>query len=97
MDIYSLKELSDRIFNEYDCFVTYDFMDNDLKVHITTRNNKKYGFSFNMLLGDSVEFKQWIDSVPKQFIDLLIDEALGKTQYYSTNIREYGECQLRGN
>lgn len=93
MDIYNLKILSEHIYADYECFTNFSFMDNDFKIEILTKKGKKYGFSFNIVVGNSVELKQWMESIPNQFRDMLVKEALGKTQYYSDNVRDYNICQ----
>ena len=60
----------------------------------STSYGKKYGFSYSIVLGNSVDLQQWLNSIPEQFNKKLVDEALGKTQYYSDNVRDYNMSQL---
>lgn len=94
MDIYNLKCISEHIYDVYECFTNFSFMDNNLNVEILTRNGKKYSFSYSIILGDSADLQQWLNSISEQFNKKLVDEALGKEQYYNDNVRDYDIRQL---
>lgn len=88
-----LQYMTDIIHNEYDSFVEFSFNDTQFNVKIITPNGKKYGFGYNTSDLNEVALNAWLESIPNQFRDKLVKEALGKEQYYNDNVRDCNTCE----